>query len=160
MATDTYATRSAAGTTITRTRVNLDSRQLDVVTSTWVPFRFSNANGADLYFYPGFIVAYESDAQFALIDWKDVAISVHRQRFVEEEEPPHDAPRVGETWQYVNKNGTPDRRFANNRQLPILEYGQITLTTSNGLHEAYHLSNPDRAEQLATLMQSYQSLFE
>jgi hypothetical protein len=56
-------------------------------------------------------------------------LSVHGKpiRFIESESTPGDANVVGQTWQYVNKGGGPDRRYSNNRQLPICEYGEIEL---------------------------------
>ncbi len=40
-----------------------------------------------------------------------------------------DAKVVGQTWLYLNKDGSPDRRYTNNRQVPIVEYGEFTLMT-------------------------------
>jgi hypothetical protein len=36
-------------------------------------------------------------------------------RFIE------DGPVPDTTWRFVNKNGTPDRRFDNNRRLPVMQ---------------------------------------
>ena len=54
-------------------------------------------------------------------------------RYVESESVPSDARIIGQTWQYVNKKGGPDKRFKNNRQLPICAYSQLNLSTSDGL---------------------------
>ena len=45
------------------------------------------------------------------------------------------------TWNKVNKNGTPDRRFRDNYQIPVVAYGEIFITNSAGLQEEYHCSN-------------------
>jgi hypothetical protein len=71
------------------------------------------------------------------------------QRFIESEPPPADAQCVGTTWQYANKSGGPDRRFKNNRQLPIMLYGRLTLTTPQGLLMAWDFSRPEVAASLA-----------
>ena len=63
--------------------------------------------------------------------------------------PPTDAQCVGTTWQYANKSGGPDRRFKNNRQLPIMLYGRLTLTTPQGLLMVWDFSRPDVAASLA-----------
>jgi hypothetical protein len=42
---------------------------------------------------------------------------------------------VGNTWKYVNKSGGPDRRFNDNRQLPICAYSEYTLTSDTGVYE-------------------------
>ncbi|TDE35441.1 hypothetical protein E1B25_17530 [Antarcticimicrobium sediminis] len=41
------------------------------------------------------------------------------------EAAPSDATMVGQTWKYVNKNGSPDRRFKDNRQLPICLFQEM-----------------------------------
>lgn len=48
---------------------------------------------------------------------------------------------IGSTWQYVNKSGGPDRRFKNNRQLPIVEYGRLTLGDGQHLDQVWEASN-------------------
>lgn len=76
--------------------------------------------------------------------WRSDAFPV-----IEHESVPTDAPVVGSTWQYVNKSGGPDRRFNNNRQLPILQYGELHLTSSTGLNEVIQVSNPKAPEYFA-----------
>lgn len=45
----------------------------------------------------------------------------HPQRFIESPGAlPRDSQQVGQTWQYVNVKGGPDRRYANNPVLPIM----------------------------------------
>lgn len=46
------------------------------------------------------------------------------------------------------QNG-PDRRFKDNRQLPILSYGQVTLEAPNGLHAIWQFSRAEAAPELA-----------
>jgi hypothetical protein len=42
---------------------------------------------------------------------------------------PRDSTQVDTTWRFVNKNGGPDRRFNNNSQIPILQYGEVVMRT-------------------------------
>jgi tellurite resistance protein len=71
-------------------------------------------------------------------------LSVHHEttRFIEEGAVPRDSRAVGQTWRFVNKNGGPDLRFNNNCQLPVLEYGELKLFSSNGLQIVLQASNP------------------
>jgi DnaJ-domain-containing protein 1 len=62
---------------------------------------------------------------------------------------PSDAAAVGRTWIYVNKDGSPDRRFRNNRQIPILLYGELTLTTPGGWSVLIQCSQPRALETIA-----------
>jgi hypothetical protein len=76
-----------------------------------------------------------------MIDYSDFRISVSSVRFVETDPVPKDAQVVGHTWQYVNKNGTPDKRFKNNRKIPVCLYGQVFLRSSSGLNVELQVSN-------------------
>lgn len=70
-------------------------------------------------------------------------------QFREEEQVPGDATQVGATWRFVNRNGGPDRRFNNNRQLPIMLYGQLLLTSTSGVQELFEMSVPAAARATA-----------
>jgi len=70
-------------------------------------------------------------------------------RFIEEDAVPRDALVVGQTWKHPSKNGGPDRRFANNRQLPIWLYESIHLRSRNGLNELLQVSSHGRAQPLS-----------
>jgi len=52
--------------------------------------------------------------------------------FCEDEVAPRDGEIVGRTWRYVNKGGGPDRRFNDNREIPIYRYGQIEIGCGSG----------------------------
>lgn len=53
---------------------------------------------------------------------------------------PGDARVVDHTWKHPNKNGGPDRRFKDNRQIPICLYEAIHFTSSSGLNELVQVS--------------------
>jgi len=55
---DTRVTRSAAGTVVQKREVRFGIKSLPDVKSTYEPLWFKNANGADLYFFPNFIIMY------------------------------------------------------------------------------------------------------
>ena len=88
-----------------------------------------------------------------MIDYADFRISVSSVRFVETDHVPKDAQIVGQTWQYVNKNGTPDQRFKNNKQIPVCLYGQVFLRSSSGLNVELQISNVQNTQDFAELIQ-------
>ncbi len=79
------------------------------------------------------------------IDYDQLQITGSSVRFVEDQAVPSDAEVTGYTWKYVNKNNTPDKRFKDNRQLPICLYEQIHLTSPNGLNVVLQSSNQNNA---------------
>ena len=82
-------------------------------------------------------------SKIGALNYSDIKHASQKTRFIESESVPKDAQIVGQTWMYVNKSGGPDRRFKNNRQLPICLYGELELTSSSGLNTILIYSNPD-----------------
>lgn len=79
--------------------------------------------------------------------YEDVEFMFRSAGFIEEETPPADATVVDQTWRYVNRKGGPDRRFNNNRKLPICLYGEIDLRSSNGVNQRIQCSRVEAAER-------------
>ncbi|TEB07773.1 hypothetical protein Psch_01328 [Pelotomaculum schinkii] len=85
------------------------------------------------------------------VNYSDVVIRTSQVKFVETGRVPKDAQVVDSTWQYVNKNGTPDRRYSNNRQLPICLYGIVTITSPNGINVEMQFSNIQKTQDFEAL---------
>jgi hypothetical protein len=54
----------------------------------------------------------------------------------------------------VNVKGGPDRRFKDNKQLPVMLYGQVDLSAPGGLHWLIECSRAPLAENLAQVLLS------
>lgn len=154
--TNQVAERTSATHSVTRTPVKFNVVNNAVIFRNWTVPRLANANGGDLHVYPGCILYRISDEAFALIDVRDVTLNVRSQRVQEPDVLPHDAKQVGQTWSKVNKDGSPDRRFTANRQIPIVEYAELTLTSPSGLNEQYLISNYGAATAFAEAWTKYQ----
>ena len=85
-----------------------------------------------------------SGVKVGAVSFEDIQIQAREQTFIEEQAVPHDTQIIGKTWKYVNRNGTPDKRFKNNRQLPRCLYGQVTMQTPSGLNVQLQCSNPEK----------------
>jgi len=72
--------------------------------------------------------------KIGVLDYNDFTKVINTRRFIEDGAVPKDATIVGKTWKYVNKSGGPDKRFKNNRQLPICSYGKMILSSQKGLN--------------------------
>ena len=71
-AVDRYSTRSLASSAVTRTPVRLTSVTDGVIAGKQAGLRFQNANGADLDFFPGFLLMRtRSTDDYALIDLRE-----------------------------------------------------------------------------------------
>ena len=145
-ATDRVRERTLAGRSIDRKPVGFSLGCCGVIeTKSAVP-RLQNANGGDIYLYPGFVVYMISESTYALIEYGELDMLISRTRFHEEDAVPTDAEQVAVTWAKCNKDGTPDRRFNANYQIPVMQYAIVMLRTARGLNEEYLISNVAASE--------------
>lgn len=144
---DRVKMRSAASNAVNRKRVNIFFSSVDLIKSDEEAFHFQNANGGDIYIYPSMIIVVSSNKEFALIDYRDINLNYRESHFVEEEKFPKDSKQVGTTWVKVNKDGSRDRRFSNNYQIPIALYGLLHWESKKGFNEVYQFSNSTSAQQ-------------
>jgi hypothetical protein len=117
-----------------------------------VPYIVAGSN--TLYFCPDrlFVVA---GRNIAAVGYLELSMRVSITQFIEDEVVPSDATVISRTWQYVNKSGGPDRRFKNNRQLPVVRYDQLEVRSASGMNELFQFSRPGVA---ATFQQSIAGL--
>jgi hypothetical protein len=104
------------------------------------------AKHKSLYFFPDRLLIYDPTGVGA-VSYPELHSATAHARYIENEVVPSDSPQIGTTWRYVAKNGGPDRRFKDNRQLPILQYGVLALTSNSGVSEMFQCSAPDAPVQ-------------
>lgn len=95
-----------------------------------------------LYFFPDKLFICEKKS-VAAMGYDTLTIDACNQQVIEANRRPDDGTIVGKTWLYLNKNGSPDRRFKDNRQVPIYNYSKINFTSSTGLNEEIQTSKQD-----------------
>ncbi len=116
--------------------------------STKVPFPFkTNASAVcfkigkeTLAFLPDKLFVFQN-GKIGALSYSDVTTEIHGQCFIEKEAIPKDAKIVDHTWQYVNKSGGPDRRFQNNKRIPVCLYGKLEVRSVSGLNTDIMFSN-------------------
>ena len=136
-AIDNTDNRSAASKTVTREQTRLGLKTLPFLNAKHKALYFENKNGSDIYIYPGFISLFDDKKSFGLVELNEVDVFFKESPFMEEEGVPSDAKVVGKTWAKVNKNGTPDKRFKDNYEIPVVEYGELTFKSKGGVHEGF-----------------------
>jgi len=107
-----------------------------------------------LHFFPDRILVYDTNGVGA-VSYPELRVDVSTTRFIEDNSVPNDAEVVDRTWKYVNKSGGPDRRFKDNKELPVCQYEEIMFSSQSGLNEVLQLSRcgsgGDFAEAIALL---------
>lgn len=82
------------------------------------------------------------------LSYPDIRLTLTKTNFLETEYVPSDTQVVGQTWMKVNKDGSPDKRYSDNRQVPVCNYGWIILESGNNLHIEIMCSNPNTIDQM------------
>jgi len=109
-----------------------------------------------LYFLPDIILV-KQRGKFGAVSYRNLEAAHSLTNFREEEGVANDAHVIGSTWRFVNKKGGPDRRFNNNRQIPIVLYGEAVLISQSGLRLAVMTSSSQAAEAFVNGIRFVQS---
>src|SRR5262249_44157664 len=152
------AERTAAAETITRERVTFKRGQSEILTCEWAVPLLENRAGGQICLYPAFVLYRVTRDTFAVIDVQDVTIEFVPTRFIEREAIPADSPTVGHTWLKVNKDGSPDKRFKGNTQIPVVQYATLKLLSRTGLHEEYLISSAPFCQEFARTWSAFKQL--
>ncbi len=155
---DRIKTRSAAGTTIKRIQTHWGIKSLPEIKTSYDTLYMKNVNGGDLYFYPNFVIMYSNKKKYAIIDFADLQLNYSSVPFVETGTVPSDTKILYHTWAKVNKDGSRDKRFKNNYQIPVVAYGGIRITSSKGINEEYQCSNDELTKRFIEAYNSYKQI--
>lgn len=158
-ATDRYHQRTTAVTAIERKRVSFELSYCDLIDWNQKVPHLKNAKDGELFLYPGFVLYRAAWEAFSLIEYQEISGIAKGQAFHEEEKVPSDSKVVGNTWAKANKDGSQDRRFAENYQIPIVRYGALKLTSNTGLWEEFQFSSVERMVNWVDLLNAFKSSY-
>lgn len=151
--TDDQKRNAGATHLIKRTRVACVPRPLPHIVCNLQPFSIP-AGPQQLLFLPDRLLVHQ-EGRFAAVPYGDLSIDAEPAKYIETDTLPRDAQVVGKTWRFVRRDGGPDRRFNDNRELPIALYGELHLRSKSGVQLIFQASRPGAAEEaqaaLATL---------
>ena len=118
-------TKNNAGSNvgISRQKIKLKKKNPPYIKSSITPLCIPLGKNV-IYFYPNHVLI-ASKNKILVKNYLIVTSVFDKIKYVEDESVPKDANIVGTTWQYVNKNGNRDKRYKDNKELPIVEYAQI-----------------------------------
>ncbi|MGX9144676.1 hypothetical protein [Mesorhizobium sp. 128a] len=92
-----------------------------------------------LYFMPDMILVKDGN-RYGAVGYGDLRTQFAPSNFIETGKVPSDAEIVSYTWAHPNKNGGPDKRFRDNRQIPVCRYEALRLSSPSGLNELVEFS--------------------
>ncbi len=103
------------------------------------------------YFFPE-IMLVKHGGRFGAVGYDDLQIRGEASLFIEDGNAPADAQVVDHTWQHPNKGGGPDRRFRDNRQLPVCLYDVMHLSSNSGVNELVQFSRAGSTQSFTTAL--------
>jgi hypothetical protein len=134
-------------------------RKPSVLSTDQPPFMASNVNpvavtfsNSKFYFFPDRLLIYGKSGAVGAVAYAHLQVEPSITRFIEEEGVPRDAKVVDRTWRFVNKKGGPDKRFKNNRELPICAYGELSLKSESGVSELLMTSHQGLEAEFAAVL--------
>lgn len=155
---DKVKVRTVAETATKRTSISKTEREIEFVKSDLSHLFLPNANGPDLFFFPTFLILFKDNKEFGIFDLKDINTTLKLFGFIEEEKVPSDTEIIQHTWKKSNKDGSRDKRFKGNYEIPVVKYGNLTLESDGGLEESFVFSNSDTFSEFAKTYEYHISL--
>jgi hypothetical protein len=147
--TDQVVERTVATSSIQRTPISRRNGSLTFIECSTGPLFLPNTNGPDIFIFPTFLILYKGVREFGIFDLKETMIEVSFTDFVETDSVPKDSQVVGYTWLKANKDGSMDRRFANNKQIPMVRYGTLSIGAPGLLDEQFQFSSTSAFQDFA-----------
>ncbi|MEN4490466.1 exonuclease domain-containing protein [Mycolicibacterium cosmeticum] len=138
-----FKTNSGASRLLNRVAASADTSG-PAVLSTNIAVPSITAGKAAIFFLPDRILVRDGK-HFSDIAYSHLNVYAGATRFIEDGATPGDAVQVDYTWRFVNVKGGPDRRYNNNRVLPIMQYGTIDITSGQGLQWRLQVSRAEAA---------------
>lgn len=110
-----------------------------------------------LYFFPDRVLIYDGKSVGA-IRYPDLNLKEFPFTVLEDGPVAPDAEVVGEQYKAVNKDGTPDQRYADNVKLPEVEYAKVHLTSTAGLNELLVASKRGTSEAITAAIEELRGI--
>jgi hypothetical protein len=110
-----------------------------------------------MHFFPDRVLLYEA-ANARAISYRQLQAECRTLQIADENTPPDDAKIVGRTWRHVGPDGQPDPNHPINRELPLVEYGEVAFTGPDGLRETLQCSRLGAAHEFANALRTQASL--
>lgn len=153
---DDWKRNSGASYAVTRHRVSFERRLPPYFRSNITPFAVT-LGGQTLYFFPDRLLVYAGRTVGGVL-YGSVRVGTGSTRFHEDGYVYRDSQVVGSTWRFVNRDGGPDRRFNNNREIPVCLYGTLAFVTDTGMNLQLETSNSQVPSLIASAIEQMRTI--
>ena len=111
------------------------------------------------YIYPQYVVIAKEKTDFEILSLEEISINFECQNVIEDnsskDQMPNDSQIIRYTYQRINKDGSPDLRFKDNKKLPVYQYGSMIIE-SLGL--TFMISNADKAKAFVNAYNNHKAV--
>ena len=132
---------------VTETEEFADDKEADMRIISRIPLSFRRGNDEvdtnaetftleggpiKLIFLPDSIFI-KQNGKLNALGFNEIQMNMGKMTFLEDERVPNDATLLGNTYEHTNKDGSPDKRYKENKEVAIVEYGFMSLYKEPGL---------------------------
>jgi hypothetical protein len=136
-----------ASSIVLRTKISPKIGTGPALLKTNVPVPQIPVGHQTLHFLPDRVLI-EAPEGFGAVNYSDLVVAVTQEKFLESGAVPPGAKVIDKSWRYKNKEGGPDRRFKDNREIPVVLYERIHFKSASGLNELIQVSQLGLGDQL------------
>jgi len=119
-----------------------------------IPVYSINFGSTSLYFLPDCILVRQRRS-FAYYLYSDLFLYYTEKPSLEKNDPPKDAPVIGHKWLHPNKDGSKDKRYKSNPQIPLLLFSELLIYFKGGFQTYFQISNMRIAFAFFTFLSKY-----
>jgi hypothetical protein len=106
-----------------------------------------------IYFLPD-VALIDDGRKVGAVSYADLMVQWQPSNFIEEGSVPRDSEILYHTWKHPNKKGGPDRRFRDNRQLPVCRYEAMHMRSASGVNELVEFSRTGVVAPFSTALKA------
>jgi Protein of unknown function (DUF4236)/Bacterial SH3 domain len=117
------------------------------------------AKSRTLFFLPDQLLI-RRGVRYSAIPYAELAVEMSSGQFVWEDRMPGDAEVVSHIWRFVRRDGGPDRRFNNNRQIPVVRVYYLHFASPSGLRMRVQTTSRTAAEAFVSALHGLRGAHE
>lgn len=147
--------RSPASQSFDLVRTDISTKEFKGFKSSFKPYFFNNKEGQDLFIFPYFAVIFNSNDDFKIIDIRDIDMDFEDINFVEHGVRPHDSTVLYYVWEKSNNDGSRDLRYSDNKEIPVMQYGETTFSHESKTLGRFMFSNYEISQKFFNALSEF-----
>ena len=147
--------RSPASQSFDLERTYISTKEFKGFKSTFQPYFFNNKKGPNLFIFPYFAVIVNSNDDFEIVDIRDIDINFENINFIENGLRPNDSKVLYYVWEKSNNDGSRDLRYSENKEIPVMQYGETTFSHKSKTLGRFMFSNYGNSQKFFNALSEF-----